>query len=104
MQFLYKQKHIKKTSIKQQFKKTRKTIKGINMKTITLIGFSFSLGWCLVLLITWFTAFFNPEHAITIFINRSGEMGWELILVPTLFIFMFGCLVYEVKGFVQTKV
>jgi hypothetical protein len=55
------------------------------MNDFTLTCFLLCWGMFLVIMVTWFTAFFYPTNSVTIFINRQGEMLLELIVLPIVF-------------------
>lgn len=67
------------------------------MKMFTLMAFSLAMGQFFLIMLVWFTAYANPNNAVTIFINRMGEMQLELILLPPIFLYCLGALLYEWK-------
>jgi hypothetical protein len=73
------------------------------MKTVPLMAFSFAVAEFGVVLWTWFIAFFNPEHNVMVYINRAGEMDFELVVLPIVFVFCLVCLANEWKKWVKNE-
>jgi len=71
------------------------------MPLMSVAAFSIAMLEFGVLGYIWFIAYLNPNKSVTVFINRLGEMNFELILIPIVLAFCLVCLAYQWKQYFE---
>lgn len=69
-------------------------------KTLERFGMVYLMLGGVLMMVTWFFAFFRPENSILVTINTSGEMYPELIL----HIFGLACLGLKIDSYIRTYI
>jgi len=66
-------------------------------KEAAIFGLVCMIGYSILILVTFLTAYLNPNYSVMVLINYYGEAHWEFVLLLTTFPFCFWAFYYIIK-------